>query len=382
MKILHLVDRWSQGGVPQVITNICRQLQQHGHSFKVVTYRRDQAGKTIEIGGEEVKLHSLDASLKNIFTSCRKLHEIFRQYQPDVIHDHYGGLWSASYLFRNKWAERAIYHVHNEFRVISDSPDAKRTFRTNLFLNYLIPRYQKIIAISRHVRQTLLEDTPATGRDIEVVYNSINANQFLEEHSEDQNVREDYDLSSYEVVIGTVGRFVYEKGFDTVVDVLYHLRAVGIDAAALLVGSGDVAYESDVKELANELNVSKYCRFTGYQKNTADFMQAMDYFLFCSRQEPFGITLLEAMACHVPVVAARQKYGGGPEEILEDQINATVTDYEDSESLAANIKKLYSNRSLEQSLIAQASESLNSFTHEVMFQQFERVYEMLAGIQE
>ena len=376
MKVLHLVDRWSQGGVPQVIKNICRQLKQHGHSYKIVTYR-SAPQNSVDIGGEQTKLHALDGSIKTVFYTSHKLQKIFRQYQPDVIHDHYGGLWSGCYLFRKKWAERAIYHLHNEFRVISESPDAKRTLRTHFFLNYLVPRYHKIIAISRHVSQTLMEDAAVAEHDIDIVHNSIDTSHFLKECSTEQNVTLDYDLSSYEMVIGTVGRFVYEKGFDTVVDVLHHLRSEGVNAAALLVGSGDDAYEAEVKAQAKRLNISEHCRFTGYQANTVDFMQAMDYFLFCSRQEPFGITLLEAMACKVPVVASRQKYGGGPDEILEHNYNALITAYEDSQALARGISTLYSSPEREKKIIENASKSLKSFSHEKMYQRLEKVYDKI-----
>jgi len=374
MKVLLLVDKWTDGGVPRIIVNICVELAKNGDDFKIITYK-EAPDKTITILNTEYNITGLNASLIKAPSVFYQLNKIVNNYQPDVIHDHYGGIWAGCYLFHSKWAQRAIYHVHNEFRVIPDSPDKKRGVRTYLFLKGFINRYRKIIAISRHVKHTLVENSTAKTENIDVVYNSINQEAFMVERSDNEDIREMLRLDNYDIVIGSVARFVYEKGFDVIVRVLSNLRQQGVEAAALLVGSGDKNYENRVFSLANREGIKKHCYFTGRRENIVDYLQAMDCFMFCSRQEPFGITLLEAMACKVPIIATRQPLGGGPDEFLNHQQNALIFELEQVKEMAGAVLEINRDIKQREKLLEGARQTLKNFSNTKMFKKLEKIYQ-------
>lgn len=380
--------------MPRVIINICNELQRSGHKAKILTYR-SSANQTDAVQGYKnraIEICSLNAGTFKLPQAYRQLQKFLKTYQPDIIHDHYGGLWAMGYLLHNKWAERAIYHAHNEFRVIPDSPDKKRSLRTSLFLRYIIPKYAKIVAISNYVKDTLTSLAKVEASQIFVVHNSIDTEHFINKRSKQEDIKQKYGLSEYDVVIGTVGRFVFEKGFDTVLEVLDRLRTRNIEAAALFVGEGDANYEQQVKLRAKELALQKHCRFTGRQENVADYMKTMDVFLFCSRQEPFGITLLEAMACETPIVAVKQIVGGGPDEFLVHRQNALVTDIPKTNSdpdpdtdsdpdyipnmLATFVVEITEDDELRENLLRNANETTDRFTNKKMNTRMMQVYDI------
>lgn len=385
MKVLHIVDHWSGGGVPRVIINISEQLIREGHEVKILAYRDGTYSSpigealTVNSGKQRVAFTTLNASLLTLPATVKKLNKFLRDYQPDIIHDHYGGIWALAYLINKKWAARAIYHVHNEFRVIPDSPDSKRSFRTSLFLRLIIGKYARIVAISKYVKNTITKLTHVEPEKISVVYNSIDAQEFISTRSSNEDVKNQLDLRDYDVIIGTVGRFVYEKGFDLVLEVMGRLRDSDINAAALFVGEGDADYEQQVKNRARELGIKAHCKFTGRRENVADYMKAMDLFLFCSRQEPFGITLLEAMVCEVPIVAIKQENGGGPDEFLAHDVNALISEKQNPDQLAEFIMSISNDAELRKNLLNGAHKTVHKFTNQKMLIQMMKVYEHVVG---
>ncbi|MDE0004451.1 MAG: glycosyltransferase [Rhodospirillaceae bacterium] len=136
-------------------------------------------------------------------------------------------------------------------------------------------------------------------------------------------------------VVKTLGRFVHKKGFDVL------LRAVAIAAQRgvpfkLEIG-GDGPESSSLKELADRLGIGGQVKFRGWIDDVATYFADADVFVLPSRSEAFGIVLLEAMACGVPIVATRVS---GPLEILEEQ-TALLVPSDDPEALATAITSAF-----------------------------------------
>ena len=363
MNTLHLLDTWTGGGVPRVVANLADYQTQQGHQVSVLCYRPTSQNE-ISLSQSRLPIHSLNLGARDLWRARSALQNHLSRINPDIIHDHYGGIWAASYLFSEQWRSRSVYHAHNEFQVIPESPDRPRFLRNRLFLNLLLPRYKRIIAISHHVKEVLQQKGRVTERNISVIHNAIKPDRFLAQRSAGQDINRELSLDRFDMTIGTVGRFVLEKGFDTVVDVAAELQKRGHKAAVLLVGSGDASYEATVRQQVESANLTDQVFFLGRREHVADYMRAMDIFLFASRQEPFGITLLEAMACGVPIVATGQTFGGGPEEIITHGKNGFLVKDRDVGQLADYCLKLVKNDRLRSDIIEAATKSLDNYANE------------------
>ena len=111
--------------------------------------------------------------------------------------------------------------------------------------------------------------------------------------------------------IVALGRFVHKKGFDLLLRSFSRLAHDNIQ----LYLAGDGIERQRLMRLAASLNLDKYVRFTGWQDDVRSFLLQGDLFVLPSRYEPFGIAVLEAMACGIPIVATKCH---GPLEILDD----------------------------------------------------------------
>ena len=107
------------------------------------------------------------------------------------------------------------------------------------------------------------------------------------------------------------GRFVHKKGFDLLLRSFS--RAAG-DHIRLYI-AGDGAERRRLMDLATSLNLGERVCFAGWQDDIRSFLLQGDLFVLPSRYEPFGIAVLEAMACGIPIIATKCH---GPVEILDN----------------------------------------------------------------
>lgn len=111
----------------------------------------------------------------------------------------------------------------------------------------------------------------------------------------------------------------------------------------LLAGEGPKDYRLELDRLAENLEMSPYVRFLDYQEDLRRLYDAIDCVVLCSRAEPFGNVLLEAMSLKKPIVATRS---GGSPEIVEEGVTGLLFDPFDVEALAKSMERLFGDRDL------------------------------------
>lgn len=155
--------------------------------------------------------------------------------------------------------------------------------------------------------------------------------------------RGELDLPLDAVVIGYVGRLAYNKGPDIL------LRAAALLAsdhpALRFVIVGDGATRPELEALMTELGLSGVVHFVGALPRDAVYAAIMgfDITVVPSREEGFGLTALEAMACGVPLVASRVD---ALEEVVVDGRTGLLFDAENEEDLASKLKIMLNDQGL------------------------------------
>lgn len=125
------------------------------------------------------------------------------------------------------------------------------------------------------------------------------------------------------------GRHVHKKGFDVLLRAFRCLLDSG--RAARLVIAGDGPEHERLRALAAELALPGHVEFTGWCDDVQALLARGDVFVLPSRDEPFGIAVLEAMAAGCPIIATRTQ---GPLETL-DEATAGLVAIDDAGQLAA-----------------------------------------------
>jgi glycosyltransferase involved in cell wall biosynthesis len=114
-----------------------------------------------------------------------------------------------------------------------------------------------------------------------------------------------------EVVFGAVGRMSPEKNHENLIRAFAQIRRKHFNAFLCLLGGGPL--EPGLKELANELGMTEFIGFGGFGHDVAGFLNDLDIFVLPSDSEGLPLSLLEAIASGLPVVAT--SVGGVPRVI-------------------------------------------------------------------
>ncbi len=179
-----------------------------------------------------------------------------------------------------------------------------------------------VIANSRYTAQCF---GAARGRPLRVVHNAVDLGRFNPERLSKAEARSRLGFPDAGVLLGVVAQLTPWKAQDDAIRILGLLREEHPDAQLLLVGEAkftssatrydNLAFEQSLRELAGQLGLAARVCFLGEHDDAPVVLRALDILLVPSWEEPFGRTVLEAMAMETPVAATDV---GGPAEIVTD----------------------------------------------------------------
>ena len=129
--------------------------------------------------------------------------------------------------------------------------------------------------------------------------------QFKNFNADTKKVREQYAIPQNDMLVGSVGRLVYQKGMDTFIRAAALVLQKHSSVTFMIAGSGSLLPE--LEALAHSLGIAEKVKFAG-ALNTEQVMQLMsslDVFVLSTRFEGLGLVYLEAMALQCPVIGSR-----------------------------------------------------------------------------
>ena len=160
---------------------------------------------------------------------------------------------------------------------------------------------------------------------VRVLYNAVDLERFDPERIDRERARDALGVGGQRLLLGVVAQLTPWKGQDTAVEALRLLVAQGLDAHLLLIGSAKFvasatrldnrSYVTGLQARVKEAGLDDRVSWLGEREDVPELIRALDVLLMPSWEEPFGRSLIEAMALEVPVVSTNV---GGPAEILED----------------------------------------------------------------
>lgn len=166
--------------------------------------------------------------------------------------------------------------------------------------------------------------------------------------SEDIIIRDKYkareilNLSKDEILILSVARLEYKKGLDILIKAFSKILKMFNRESLKLVIVGDGPERTYLKKLTEKLRITNSVIFAGFQphENVNIYYDAADIFVLPSREESFGIVLLEAMAHKLPLIGADN---GGIKDIINHGINGLLFKTGDANSLVSALIYLIKN---------------------------------------
>ena len=192
----------------------------------------------------------------------------------------------------------------------------------------------RVITDSQHVAD-ILERSFGLDRDKTFcVHPGTDPDQIAYRSRARAELRASWGIPAHAFVLGSVGRLAPVKALDRALQAFATLQDQSPDDSRWLVLAGNGPEREALGGIAAQLGLTGRVVFPGYVPNAADALSALDVFLMPSREEGFGIALLEAMACERVCVAMNS---GGPGEILTDRSLGWLTPADDQDAFVEAI---------------------------------------------
>ncbi|MCL5112997.1 MAG: glycosyltransferase family 4 protein [Patescibacteria group bacterium] len=226
----------------------------------------------------------------------------------------------------------------------------------------------RVIAVSEHTKQSIIQNYNVPADKIEVVHNSINVEELIELDPNNVYRYLEYIKQKGYKVITNIGRLTLQKGLTNLIRALSKVKQYYPKVLLLIVGSGDQYYE--LIELSASLGVAQNVLFTDFQrgKNWRDALAIGNLFVLPSVSEPFGLTPLESIAYKTPALISKQS---GVSEVLK---NVLKVDFWDIDEMTNQIVGVLENQALENELQKNSYKEVEEMSWEHSSNKIEEIY--------
>ncbi len=225
-----------------------------------------------------------------------------------------------------------LWHVHDTL--------PRHPFSTAIRATAYASRTTYIIAVSRSTAAHFQGRFPP-GSQIRVIHNGVDLSRFPFKQPIDARLRETLNLSQGDFLVCAVGQICARKGLLELIEALSRIRhqapRIHLAIAGKVVFEHENEYLKSLHAAAERWGLTERVHFIGELSDVSAILRGADLLVLNSRDEPFGLVLIESMASGTPVLATRV---GGIPEIITDSENGWLVEKANTPALASKLLEL------------------------------------------
>jgi len=243
----------------------------------------------------------------------------------------------------------------------------KVDFPTRSTSKYNHSSIKAIICVSNHVK-SIIEPIIKKKYLLHVIHDSIDLNKRSDKTI---NLRKRFNIPVDHCVVANISALADHKDYPTFLKTAKELDSSEQPYTFLIIGS-DAGEEQSLKKLWKELEIKSSVIFTGYLLDAQLALNEIDVFLFTSKEEGLGSTLLDAMLYEVPIVSTA---AGGVPEIINHDVNGLLAPVGNSKQLATQISSICKDSNLREKLTSNALKAVNKLSLQSMASKTLSIYQ-------
>ncbi|SCX96769.1 glycosyltransferase family 4 protein [Desulfoluna spongiiphila] len=362
MRVCYIVsdDLWA--GAEVMAWNLIRTLHASGKvAVQVIALNPGRLSRSLEQEG--VRVFVVSEARLSFATLLVRVRGILKATAPDIVHAHRYKENILAFLAGGVFRRPRL--VSTQHGMPETSPrDAGLAKRCTSKLNTLLLTYgfQRYVCVSDDLRKTMARSFGLTGGKACVVYNGVAFSGTLPPRTEGQTV-----------TIGSAGRFYPVKDFALMIDVARVVRQMLPFVRFRLAGDGPL--RAELQAQAEACGLQGCFLFSGHVSDMPTFYRSIDIYLNTSVHEGIPMSILEAMAAGVPVVAPDV---GGIGEIITHGTDGYLMPTRHPEDFARCLAPLCESSQLRRQVAEQAAVTVRDrFSAAAMADRYYQLYEGL-----
>jgi len=372
VKILFVIDGMEFGGGERVFTQIINGLPLDQYESFLASGPQDSFYQAIS--QTPVQRYPVDFSNRFNPAIMFRLIKIIKDHKIDIVHgqgaraEFFARL--ASGLFcRSRYVSTIAMPVEG----YDVGPMKMLLYRAfDRFSERFVDRF---LVVSSVLEQAMIQGHGIPREKVVKIYNGIETDYYKPHDQEEgrRRVRQEYSVNDSEILIGSLGRLVWQKGFEYFIHAMPILIRDIPEAKFLIVGEGPLRQELEGQ--TRSLGIQDRLVFTGHRNDIRDMMAAMDIIVIPSLLEGFPMITLEAMAMEKPIVTT--SIDGIMEQIRDGREGLLIAP-KSPPALAQAVKRLVDNPDYARSLgINARAKVVRDFSVHKMIAETIKVYETL-----
>lgn len=353
MKVIQVIPNFEIGGAEVMCENLIYELREQGIEVVVISLYNFETAITKRLQDRKIKVVFLNKKKGFDVSIIFKLYQIFNKEKPDVVHTHLYAIKYAMIAAIFSGVKCRVHTVHNIAQKECEKLDKK--------INKMLYRHCGVIpvALSNIIKNTIIEEYNINRNDIPVIFNGINLSNAIE--------KKDYDIKG-KIKIIHIGRFSKQKNHIGLIQIFEELYNINKNVELILIGIGEE--KEKIEKMVLEKNINNSVKFLGQQDDVYKYLNQADIFVFPSLWEGIPMTIIEAMATGLPIVATNV---GGINDMLVDYEEALVVEV-DNKKILESILSLINNEKLRKKLGENAKEKSKKFSSKFMAKGYINVY--------
>ncbi len=355
MKILLLTTHLNYGGISSYCVSLARRLAENGHTVTIASASGDLVGQLerSNISHIHIPIKTKSELSPLVVISMLKLLRFVRQESIDIIHA------------QTRVTQVLAWYL-SKITKIPFLTTCHGFFRRNIGRQFLPCWGRQVIAISEAVRRHLMIDFYVSDENIALIHNGIDIGQFKVSPKRK-------DINHPDRTVGIIARLSLVKGHTYLIEAMAEVLSEFPDARLFIFGEGKIKYK--LVQQAKELKINEKVFFMPAVANTAEVLQEIDIFVMPSLNEGLGLSVLEAQACSLAVIASNV---GGIPTLVKDELTGLLVSAKQPRALAAAIMKIMQNKEVAMRLGQSARREVEKkFDLEQMAQKVEKVYKQV-----
>lgn len=319
------------GGVGVHVTELAAALERRKHEVHVFT--RPGHGQPLYNCIDGVHYHRCPFALNSNFVDeinnmCRAFVKACYDVEDysgrfDIVHAHDWLASNAAVWIKEGRGRRAVLTMHStEYGRNGNRFFGGQSTRVQDHERHGTYCADRVITVSNQLKSEVQWLYQVPDHKVRVIYNGVNASAF-DFQVDPGAVKRKYAVAPLDPTVLFVGRLVVQKGPDILVRAMPFILKHHSNVKFVMVGDGHM--RNEVIGLAHHLGVAHALRMLGAKqgRDVIELFKACDVVVVPSRNEPFGIVILEGWSAEKPVVSTKR---GGPAEFVWHGVNGLHVD--------------------------------------------------------